>query len=207
MNDAPGFYHYDDGGDFAARCAMLCRAVGFREVTTPAAALFSLAPCWKKKIPAAELAAPIHGVLVFHPSALPYGRGPDAIRWSAQRGERVSAATWFWADAGLDTGPICAQELVVLSPDESPGRAYHTRFVPAGIWALARALAGIAAGSPRRAFQDHRLASYDGPCRPALASVGARPPVGGPMATPAPAFGQPPPEGCALPPYAPHAVT
>jgi methionyl-tRNA formyltransferase len=189
LTDAPGYYLYDDGGEFAARCAMLCRAVGFREVTKPEAALFSLAPCWKKKIPATELAAPIYGVLVFHPSALPYGRGPDAIRWAVQRGERVSAATWFWADAGLDTGPICEQELVLLASDESPGRAYHTRFIPAGVWALSRALAGIAAGTPRRACQDHRMATYDGLCRPALASVGARSGSGGPPADRALPFG------------------
>ncbi|HPZ99577.1 MAG TPA: hypothetical protein PLT93_15700, partial [Phycisphaerae bacterium] len=62
---------------------------------------------------------------------------------------------------GMDTGPICEQEVVVLRPGESPGRAYHTRFVPAGLRALARAVEGILAGTPRRVTQDEHLATYD----------------------------------------------
>jgi len=162
MSDRPGFYLYDDGGEFTQRCAMLCRGAGFDEVSRPEAAIFAIAPRWQKFIPQAELSSPVYGVLVFHPSALPYGRGPDAVRWTVERGERVSAATWFWADRGLDTGPICAQELVLLAPGESPGRAYYTRFVPAGIRALMRALLGIQAGSPNRLIQDNALSSYDG---------------------------------------------
>lgn len=34
----------------------------------------------------------------------------------------------------------------MLDPDESAGRAYYTRFVPAGLRALRRAVDGIAAG-------------------------------------------------------------
>ena len=166
MNDRPGFFLYDDGGEFTARCAMLCRGAGFDDAPRPEQAVFAIAPRWQKIIPSAELSAPVYGVLVFHPSALPYGRGPDAVRWTIARRERVSAATWFWADSGLDTGPVAAQELVILDPDESPGRAYHARFVPAGLRALMRALLAIAASSPARSAQDNRLATYDGKFQP-----------------------------------------
>jgi methionyl-tRNA formyltransferase len=114
-----------------------------------------------RKLALEELRMPRLGVLVFHPSILPYRRGPDAIRWATQSGDRVSGVTWFWADEGLDTGPICEQEPVVLAPGESPGRAYHTRFQPAGLTALARALDGILAGRPRRIPQEEPLASYE----------------------------------------------
>ncbi len=49
----------------------------------------------------------------------------------------------------------------MLRPLESPGRAYHTRFCPAGLRALERALAQIAAGEPQRVEQDHTLSTYD----------------------------------------------
>jgi hypothetical protein len=99
--------------------------------------------------------------LIFHPSILPYHRGPDAIRWVVALGERVSGVTWFWCGVGLDTGPICEQEPVLLKLGESPGRAYHTRFAPAGLRGLSRALAGIACGCPRRVMQETELASYE----------------------------------------------
>ena len=57
---------------------------------------------------------------------------------------------------------MCEQEVVVLRPGESAGRAYHTRFVPAGLRALRRALEGVRTVTPRRAPQDPSLATYDG---------------------------------------------
>ena len=76
-------------------------------------------------------------------------------------GEHVSGITWFWADDVLDTGPICEQEPVLLLPGESPGRAYHTRFIPAGVRAFERAVIGCLNGLPRRVVQEDSLASYE----------------------------------------------
>lgn len=149
-----------DDTDFARACADMCERYGF-ERSDVGGALFAIAPLLTKKIPELVWSAPHLGTLIFHPSALPYRRGPDAIRHTVAAGERVSAATWFWCDAGLDTGPICEQEVVVLCPGESAGRAYHTRFIPAGLRALERALHGIVSGSPRRVAQEPELATYD----------------------------------------------
>ncbi len=154
-------YIYPGGGEFGEECARLARSMGFSVVAQPAGATLALAPLLTRVLRPAAIAAPQLGTLVFHPSALPYHRGPDAIRWTLAAGERVSAATWFWADEGLDTGPICEQELVILAPGESAGRAYHTRFQPAALVALRRALRGVLDGRPRRVPQDERLASYE----------------------------------------------
>jgi methionyl-tRNA formyltransferase len=155
------FFLHPGAGDFGDLCAALCTAAGFGQTDDPTEAEFAIAPRLTRKLSHYEYTAPSLGTLVFHPSILPYHRGPDAIRWAIQLGEHVSGATWFWCDSGLDTGPICEQESVVLKIGESPGRAYHTRFIPAGLRALERALSGIAAGDPRMVLQDPSLASYE----------------------------------------------
>lgn len=155
------YFLHEGGSEFGERCAALCDAAGFERTDDPTLAGFALAPLLKRILTHYEYTAPALGTLIFHPSILPYHRGPDAIRWAVQLGEHVSGVTWFWCDGGLDTGPICEQEPVLLRIGESPGRAYHSRFVPAGLRALERALAGIASGNPRMVPQDESLATYE----------------------------------------------
>jgi methionyl-tRNA formyltransferase len=155
------FFRHPGGREFGDRCAGLCLAHGLAEVGRPELADVALAPLLTRFLPEPERVAPKLGTLVFHPSALPHGRGPDAIRWAIARGERVSASTWFWAVSGYDDGPVCEQEVVVLATGESPLEAYLRRYVPAGLRALERALDGVRAGHPRRAPQDESLATYD----------------------------------------------
>lgn len=157
----PTFFCFDGGGDFGAQCVDVCEATGCVRVPSPRGATFAIAPKLTRKLADGECSEPTLGTLIFHPSILPVHRGPDAIRWAVHNRERVSGVTWFWADDGLDTGPICEQEPLVLALGESPGRAYHTRFVPAGIRALGRAVAGIAADRPRRVAQEACLATYE----------------------------------------------
>jgi hypothetical protein len=180
------FYLYDGAGEFGAQCVDVCERFGFARATCPMEATFALAPRLTRFLPRHEWSAPQLGTLVFHPSILPHHRGPDAIRWTVAQNERVSGVTWFWTDDGLDTGPICEQEPVLLRPGESPGRAYHGRFVPAGVRALARAVGGIYLGHPRRVAQDPDLASYESfhPSNP-RESAPISPPV--PQTAPGPA--------------------
>lgn len=159
----PAAFVYDGPGPFPGEVRALLDRLYWRLADSPAAATVALAPRLHRRLPAADLAAPLHGTLIFHPSALPYRRGPDAIRAAVAAGDRVSGATWFWGTDQLDAGPICEAEVVVLRPGESAGRAYHTRFIPAGLRALERALKSIALGTPRRIAQDESLATYDRP--------------------------------------------
>ena len=149
------------GGEFAPRCEDVCLRAGFERSFECKDALFAVAPLLTKKLSREEWSAPALGTLIFHPSLLPFRRGPDAIRWAVNSGDALSGVTWFWADEGLDTGPVCEQELVRLVPGESPGRAYHTRYIPAGLRALERAVAGIRAGTIRRVPQHEAAASYE----------------------------------------------
>lgn len=156
-------YLFEGGEAFGVACRDLCIKMGCAPVGVPSDADFALAPLLRRKLGVHEYGAPRLGTLIFHPSALPYRRGPDAIRRAVDAGERVSAATWFWCAEGWDAGAICEQEVVVLCPGESAGRAYYTRFIPAGLRALERAVAGIQAGKPRQVLQDETLASYEPP--------------------------------------------
>ncbi len=155
------FYCFAGGNEFGNACCTVCISAGFDSVEQPSEADFAIAPLLRRKLSREEYTAPRLGTLIFHPSALPYRRGPDAIRQTIAASERVSAATWFWCDDEYDAGAICEQELVVLHPDESAGRAYHTRFVPAGLRALRRAVDGIAVSMVCRRSQDEALATYD----------------------------------------------
>lgn len=59
---------------------------------------FAIAPLLRHKLKREEYTSPRLGTLIFHPSALPYRRGPDSIRQTIAAGERVSAGSWFWCD-------------------------------------------------------------------------------------------------------------
>lgn len=154
-------YVHPGGAAFGAACERLALELGFAPAARPGDAAVAIAPLLSRRLAPAEYLAPEHGTLVFHPSALPYRRGPDAVRHTIAARERVSAATWFWCAEGWDTGDVCESEVVVLHPEESPGRAYHSRIVPAGLRALERALGGVLAGAPRRVPQEESLATYD----------------------------------------------
>ncbi len=121
----------------------------------------AIAPLLTRIIPAVELEEPVHGTLVFHPSPLPYGRGASAIKWAYRRGEPVTAATWFWADSGLDTGDICEQEIVKIDHGVRPREFYERDVIPAMTRTLARALGDIARGRIRRIPQVEQHATYD----------------------------------------------
>ncbi len=154
--DAP-----DAARAFEAACRERVARLGLALAASPAEALVAVAPLLTRKLAPSEWSAPAEGTLVFHPSALPRHRGPDAIRHTFAAREAVSAATWFWCDDGLDTGPVCEQEVVLLDLAERARDAYATRFVPAALRALERALSGVVRGAPRRVPQDPRLATYE----------------------------------------------
>lgn len=91
----------------------------------------AIAPLLIEKVSNEELAEPNLGTLIFHPSPLPYGRGASSIRWAYRRQEPITAATWFWADSGLDTGDICEQEIVKIDYNLRPREFYEQEIIPA----------------------------------------------------------------------------
>lgn len=121
----------------------------------------AIAPLLTEKIDARELSEPELGTLIFHPSPLPYGRGASSIRWAYRRREPITAATWFWADNGLDTGDICEQEIVKIDYDLRPREFYELDIIPAMRSTLERCLNGLQMGIKRRIPQVEKYATFD----------------------------------------------
>ena len=121
----------------------------------------AIAPLLTEKVGDEELAGPRLGTLIFHPSPLPYGRGASSIRWAYRRKEPITAATWFWADSGLDTGDICEQEIVRIDYDLRPRVFYEQEIIPAMRRTLERCLNNLQTGIKRRVPQIEKYATFD----------------------------------------------
>ncbi len=121
----------------------------------------AVAPLLTQKIGEEEISRPFYGTLIFHPSPLPYGRGAASIKWAYRRHEPITAATWFWADSGLDTGDICEQEIVKIDYNLSPREFYEQEIIPAMSRTLERCLKGLMTGRPRKIPQVERYATFD----------------------------------------------
>ncbi len=61
----------------------------------------------------------LHGALNLHPSLLPRWRGASPIPATIAAGDAETAVTLMRMDAGLDTGPLVAQEPVALDGGET----------------------------------------------------------------------------------------
>jgi methionyl-tRNA formyltransferase len=89
-------------------------------------------------VPAALLDLP-HGALNLHPSLLPRHRGATPIPAAILAGDAETGVSLMRMDAGLDTGPLVAQEHVSLAGDETtPALEARLAIVAAGL--LARSL-------------------------------------------------------------------
>jgi formyltetrahydrofolate dehydrogenase len=121
----------------------------------------AIAPLLTKKIPPDRINCPRLGTLVFHPSPLPYGRGPSAIRWAYRRNEPITAATWFWANHTLDAGDICEQEILQIDYNLRPREFYEIHVLPAMLRTLQRCLKYLEIGFKRQVEQIEGYATYD----------------------------------------------
>jgi len=83
-------------------------------------------------------------ILNIHPALLPAFPGLEAWKQALDYGARVAGCTVHFVDAGVDTGPIIAQEAVPVLDDDTPAtlheRIQHAerRLYPAVIAALAQ---------------------------------------------------------------------
>ena len=69
-------------------------------------------------LPASLIDAPRLGTLNVHASLLPRHRGPAPVEWAILSGDSETGVSIMQMDAGVDTGPILAQERVPMAPDE-----------------------------------------------------------------------------------------
>ncbi|KAF2894176.1 hypothetical protein ILUMI_11999 [Ignelater luminosus] len=99
--------------------------------------------------------------ICYHPSLLPRHRGASSINWTLICGDKQAGLTIFWADDGLDTGPILLQERCCVEPDDTVDTLYKRFLYPVGISAVARAVDMVAEGTAPKEIQSERGATYD----------------------------------------------
>jgi methionyl-tRNA formyltransferase len=103
-------------------------------------------------IPPDLLTLPGLGFIGMHPTLLPQGRGRAPIPWAIILGLRETGVTWFYADPGVDTGDILAQQRVpILDSDTASTLGARTDDVAGQL--LCKSLALLAAGKAQRIKQ------------------------------------------------------
>ncbi|HEY4439556.1 MAG TPA: formyltransferase family protein [Candidatus Elarobacter sp.] len=150
-----------------------CARRGVEIVDDPADADVLLLANVDRLVKKADREKPRVGTLCFHPSVLPRHRGRDAVYWTVKMGDPTCGVSWFWIDAGIDTGDIAAR-VEVARPDARPRDLYEETLVPLGEMLLDALLAQFVRGVFSRFEQDERFATYEPP-RAAVTSPGQAP--------------------------------
>jgi methionyl-tRNA formyltransferase len=97
-------------------------------------------------VPRALIDAPAHSALNVHPSLLPRHRGASPVAATILAGDRESGVTVIRMDAGIDSGPIVAQQRMAVADDETAPELEH-RLALLGARVLGEALRPWLAGA------------------------------------------------------------
>ncbi len=73
----------------------------------------------------ALLEAYANRIMNIHPSLLPAFPGKDAVGQAIAAGVKVSGVTIHYVDAGMDTGPIIAQEAIAIEDGDTAARVHE----------------------------------------------------------------------------------
>ena len=110
-------------------------------------------------LPPEVLSLPRFGCLNVHPSLLPRHRGPSPIPCTILSGDELTGVTIMLMDAGLDTGPILAQDQVGISCHDTTG-SLGTKLADVGGKLLLRALPAWLDGESTPQPQNDSRATY-----------------------------------------------
>ena len=99
-------------------------------------ATLNVLPYCTQFIPMDVINAADQGSIVYHPSILPKHRGASAINWTLMEGDHEAGFTVFWADDGLDTGPILLQKTCNVDISDTVDTLYNRFMFPEGIRAM-----------------------------------------------------------------------
>ncbi|XP_068955495.1 mitochondrial 10-formyltetrahydrofolate dehydrogenase [Petaurus breviceps papuanus] len=113
-------------------------------------------------IPMDVIDCPKHGSIIYHPSILPRHRGASAINWTLILGDKKAGFSIFWADDGLDTGPILLQRECNVEPNDTVDTLYNRFLFPEGIKAMVEAVQLVADGKAPCIPQSKEGATYEG---------------------------------------------
>lgn len=118
-------------------------------------------PFCSQFIPMDVINSPKHGSIIYHPSLLPLHRGASAINWTLMEGDTKAGFSVFWADDGLDTGPILLQRSCDVDINDTVDSLYNRFLFPEGIRAMGEAVTLVAKGKAPSMPQWEGGATYD----------------------------------------------
>ncbi|MED6261214.1 Cytosolic 10-formyltetrahydrofolate dehydrogenase [Ataeniobius toweri] len=118
-------------------------------------------PFCSQFIPMEVIDHPKHGSIIYHPSLLPRHRGASAINWTLIQGDKKGGFTVFWADDGLDTGPILLQRECDVEPNDTVNTIYKRFLFPEGIKGMVEAVRLITEGKAPKITQPQEGATYE----------------------------------------------
>jgi len=118
-------------------------------------------PFCSQFIPMEVINHPKHQSICYHPSILPRHRGASSINWTLMCGDRRAGFSIFWADAGLDEGPILLQRTCDVLPNDTVDTLYNRFMYPEGIKAMGEAVQMVADGTAPRLVQPTEGATYE----------------------------------------------
>lgn len=101
------------------------------------------------------------GALVGHPSLLPRHRGRSSVEWTIRMHDAIAGYTTFWADNGVDTGPIARQDWCHVDPSWSASDLWREALFPMGVRVCLDTLADLDAGLMPWLPQDERYATVE----------------------------------------------
>lgn len=110
-------------------------------------------------LPREVLSLPKFGCLNVHPSLLPRHRGPSPVAYTILCGDELAGITIMLMDAGMDTGPILAEEKAGISFMDTTG-SLSTKLADAGAQLLLETLPGWLNKELKPQVQDEAQATY-----------------------------------------------
>jgi methionyl-tRNA formyltransferase len=129
-------------------------------------------------VPEDVLNIPTHGTIQYHPSLLPFHRGPNAINWAIIQGRKRTGLSIFWPDKGLDTGPILLQKEVEITDDDTLGSVYFDKLFQLGVDAMIEGVDLVRDGKAEKTVQDETQATYESWCNREAAEIDWSKPIG-----------------------------
>jgi methionyl-tRNA formyltransferase len=113
---------------------------------------------WSRLLKDELLAATPLGVVGFHPAALPANRGRHPLIWALALGLEQTASSFFFMDAGADTGDILSQRVIEIDPIDD-ARALYDKVCASALEQITQFVPRLADGSFAREPQDHAQAN------------------------------------------------
>ena len=114
---------------------------------------------WRQVLKKEILDIPRYGMVGFHPTLLPFGRGPSPIINSILNGVRQTGVTMFYVSEGKDDGDIIGQEKFIITNKDHADDVYN-KVIKSGKKLIRSYLPMLLKGSAPRIPQEESKATF-----------------------------------------------